>query len=214
MKRFAVGMLTLAITGSISCSCFSAGVSAAGASDIVTETEGAAHNENSGDDTLAELKAAEKTEVVAIGLSRQQLSEAFALAAYGIDENYLKPNGLASDSITWDQTAEQWDVLSYYLKELIFYAGLEPATCDELLSEMGDAFAPSNLILRSVSENIFRYCYAIQNYDLNNLDIFRDEWKEMTMENITFSDEQMQLGEKVAREISEMAENEKTAETE
>ena len=134
------------------------------------------------------------------------------MATYGINEDYLKPNDLAFDSITWDQTAEQWDTFSYYLKELIFNAGLESTTCDKLLSEMGDAFAPSNIILRSVSENVFRYCYAIQNYDLNKLDIFRDEWKEITMENITFSDEQMQLGEKVAQEISEIEENEKASE--
>ena len=160
--------------------------------------------ENTSDSSLAKLEAVDESEAVAIGLSEQQISEAFAYAAYSINEEYLKANNLTVESLSWDQTAEQWDVASFYLKNLIFYAELEPTTCNDLFAMLKDGFAPNNYLLGLISESLFRYCYYIDNYKLDNLDIFRDDLNKISLDNLTFSEEQLILGEEVAQEISEL----------
>ena len=62
----------------------------------------AADTETGTDSSLAKLEAVDASEAEAIGLSEQQLSEAFAFVAYDINENYLKPNNLSVESISWE----------------------------------------------------------------------------------------------------------------
>lgn len=217
MKKMLSLVMTLVMVVSICCSCAaSSNADATQKKDSTTEStketttndtstaDTSETTENTSDSSLAKLEAVDESEAVAIGLSEQQISEAFAYAAYSINEEYLKANNLTVESLSWDQTAEQWDVASFYLKNLIFYAELEPTTCNDLFAMLKDGFAPNNYLLRLISESLFRYCYYIDNYKLDNLDIFRDDLKKISLDNLTFSEEQLKLGEEVAQEISEL----------
>ena len=66
------------------------------------------------------------------------------------------------------------------------------------------SFSTNELLL--LVEDIFRYCSKIDNYDLWDFTRISDEsdFKDLLSENLTFSEEQLKLGEEVAQEISEL----------
>ena len=63
----------------------------------------------------------------------------------------------------------------------------------------------SNEDLQLIIENFFAYCYAIKHYDFSELLFDENNTLQDTISNnLTFSEEQLKLGEEVAQEISEL----------
>lgn len=209
--------MALVLGAGISCTCAASDSTEAVSEEDVSTTESVEETttndiETSVDSSLAKLEAVDKSEVAALGLSGQQLSEAFAFAAYDINENYLKPNNLSIESISWENvTPLQWSNGIFYATEIYFqYTDAIDnhtfSTYTDLFNNIKEANSFStNELLLSV-EDLFRYCSKIDNYDLFDFVRITDvsDMKDLLSDNLIFSDDRMKLGEKVAQEISEL----------
>lgn len=167
---------------------------------------------------LAELVLVDEADAVEWDLSEQQLSEAFAYAAYNISENYLKPNDISRDSITLSDDEGEWFMPGQYFLYLanmtpIYRAENPEISCEEIIDKAKIEDYTEDIFHYMLSESIFTYRYCIENnyfYFTHEQEDTNAEGRilmERTIENLTFSDEQLKLGEAVAQELAEVEAN-------
>ncbi len=160
--------------------------------------------ENTSDSSLAKLEAVDESEAVAIGLSEQQISEAFAFVAYNISKN-----SNSEKFLDLNYSDKDWyDAICYLdiLKTLGAMNSIKQISAQKLIDE-NQAILPhvSNEDLQLIIENLFAYCYAIKHFDFSELLFDENNTLQDTISNnLTFSEEQLKLGEEVAQEISEL----------
>lgn len=135
----------------------------------------------------------------------------YAYAAYNISENYLKPNDISSDSIAIADL-EEWGNAYVYMNDLKVFGMANAATgCKEdehsadVIDKIQDVEYLDDEFLCILNDSIFTYCYCIDGYDFTLFD--ETVLIKTAEENLTFSDEQLKLGEAMAQELEEAEAN-------
>ena len=214
-RRLAALTMALVLGAGISCTCAASNsIDAISEEDVLTtesvEETTTNDTEISMDSSLAKLEAVDESEVAALGLSEQQISEMFAYVAYNISENYLKPNNVTVESSNWLEMSG-WNDANGYLLQLFGIQFTFPSNSYDTTIEELQFAETNNDFFNILVKSIFKYCFNVQNYNFEHYDfnLIDDptnflNFEKFVKENLTFSDDQLKLGEEVAQEISEL----------
>lgn len=217
-KRIVALMMTAIMAVGTCCACSSSntadtasdkGASVSVADESSKEKMTDADVDTDSESSLVKLEAVDESEVVDLGLSEEQLEEAFAFAAYNISENYFKPNDLTAESSKWTELSG-WNVpydtlMSLFGVEMSISGLSYEEVVEQAMNGLGDGG-----FFNLLDKSLFEYCYCVQNYDFENNYVMVDrdyaKFENLVMERLTFSDEQLALGEDVAQELSKVVE--------
>lgn len=175
-----------------------AGISCTSSASDTTDTD---TSETVEQDTTA----SEESESINPILSDENIDKLYALVAYNINHEYLEPNDMTKVEFKWFSSYDEWLLLT---ESLIISFAAEDSTVSDGLIYIGNSReylenADNLELIAIVFSSLYNsYKLYFSNYDSNDFKLL--DWQTQLVENVTFSADQLKLGEKVAQEISEL----------
>ncbi len=127
------------------------------------------------------------------------------MVAYNINHEYLEPNDMAKVEFKWFSSYDEWLLLT---ESLIISFAAEDSTVSDGLSYIGNSReylenADNLELIAIVFTSLYdSYKLYFSSYDSNDFKLL--DWQTPLVKNVTFSADQLKLGEEVAQEISEL----------
>lgn len=155
--------------------------------------------------TPAETETADTTETTNPILSDENIDKLYALVAYNINHEYLEPNDMAKVQFKWFTSYNEWLLLT---ESLVISFADQDSTMTDGLSYIGNSGEylenTDNLeLIAIVFTSLYNsYKSYFSNYNLSDFEFL--DWQTPLVKNVTFSADQLKLGEEVAQEISEL----------
>ena len=223
MKKITALALALVMVVSICCSCAaSSSTDATPEKDSTTEsTKETTTTDTSTTDTSevvrqdsstpAETETADTTETDEVTdpiLSDENIDKLYALVAYNINHEYLEPNNMAKVEFKW-LTEDEWFILTASL-ETSFNSQINPEpninNGMNVLSISAANYLGYNDTLDLIALIFKDIFYSYQKYftQYPTDEFLNVNWEEQIPKNVSFSEDQLKLGEEVAQEISEL----------
>lgn len=217
MKKLTALALTIVMVLSICCSC-AASSNTDAAPETTESTKETTTIDSSTTDTSevvrqdsstpAETETADTsdtTEATNPILSDENIDKLYALVAYNINHEYLEPNDMTKVEFKWFSSYDEWLLLT---ESLIISFAAEDSTVSDGLSYIGNSReylenADNLELIAIVFTSLYdSYKLYFSSYDSNDFKLL--DWQTSLVKNVTFSADQLKLGEEVAQEISEL----------
>ena len=187
-RRLAALTMAFVLGASISCMCAASDTADTDISETVVQ-ETASSDENESTDPI---------------LSDENIDKLYALVAYNINHEYLEPNDMAKVQFKWPTDIAEW---------VLIERSLRLALTDDGNLKLGSSFiggdggnllnSKDNLDLINIIYTSLYKTYKQYFSEYDDSTFSRELWKDNLPQNVTFSADQLELGEEISQEIDE-----------